>query len=121
MENVPYASAVSCLMYAMVCTRPNLAHVGTVGHGVVSCTHQNDPIVVGYVASEYAGDLDDRRSTTGYVFTLGGGFICWKSTVHSIVALSTIEAEYMAVVEAAKEALWLNELAMKLGVEQSGV
>ncbi|KAL0362187.1 UNVERIFIED_CONTAM: Retrovirus-related Pol polyprotein from transposon TNT 1-94 [Sesamum calycinum] len=89
MENVPYASAVSCLMYAMVCTRPNLAHV-------------NDPIVVGYVASEYAGDLDDRRSTTGYVFTLGGGFICWKSTVHSIVALSTIEAEYMAVVEAAK-------------------
>ncbi|KAL0461191.1 UNVERIFIED_CONTAM: Retrovirus-related Pol polyprotein from transposon TNT 1-94 [Sesamum latifolium] len=130
MAKVPYASAVGCLMYAMVCTRPDLAHAvskvckymskpgkhnwkavkwifrylkGTVGHGVIFGSQQNDPLVVGYVDSDYAGDLDDRRSTTGYVFTLGGWPIYWKSTVQSIVTLSTTEAEYMAVVEAAKK------------------
>ncbi|KAK4402906.1 Glutathione S-transferase U17 [Sesamum angolense] len=63
----------------------------------------------------------DRRSTTGCVFILGGGLMCWKSTVQSIVALSTTEAEHMAVAEDAKEALWLNRLAKELGVEQGGV
>ncbi|KAL0447562.1 UNVERIFIED_CONTAM: Retrovirus-related Pol polyprotein from transposon TNT 1-94 [Sesamum latifolium] len=111
MAKVPYASAVGYLIYLK----------GTVGHGVVFGSQQNDPLVVGYVDSDYAGDLDDIRFTTGYVFTLGGGPICWKSTVQSIVALSTIEAEYMAVAEAAKEALWLNGLAKEMGVEQGGV
>ncbi|KAL0291556.1 UNVERIFIED_CONTAM: Retrovirus-related Pol polyprotein from transposon TNT 1-94 [Sesamum calycinum] len=82
--------------------------------GMSKAKLQNDLLVVGYVDSNYAGDLDDRRSTTGYVFTLGGGSICWKSTVQSIVALSTIEAEYMAVAEAAKEALWLSGLSKNL-------
>ncbi|KAL0332846.1 UNVERIFIED_CONTAM: Retrovirus-related Pol polyprotein from transposon TNT 1-94 [Sesamum calycinum] len=148
MAKVPYASAVGCLMYVMVCTCPDSAHVvsqvckymskpgryhwdavkwifrylkGTVGNGVVFGSQQNDPLVVGYVDSDYAGDLDYRRSTTGYVFTLGGGPICWKSTVQSIVALSTTEAKYMAVAEAAKEALWLSGLSKEPGVEQGGV
>ena len=84
-------------------------------------SQQDDPLVAGYMDSDYAGDLDDRRSTTGYVFTLGGGPICWKSTVQSIVALSTTEAEYMAVAEAAKEALWLIGLVKELGIRQGGV
>ena len=82
---------------------------------------KSDPLVVGYVDSDYAGNLDDRRSTTGYVFTLVGGPICWKSTIQSIIALSTTEAEYMAIVEAAKEALWLTGLVKELGIEQGGV
>ncbi|KAL0401655.1 UNVERIFIED_CONTAM: Retrovirus-related Pol polyprotein from transposon TNT 1-94 [Sesamum latifolium] len=77
MAKVPYASAVGCLI------------------------QQNDPLVVGCVDSDYAGDLDDRRSTTRYVFTT--------------------EAEYMAVAKATKEALWLKGLVKKLGVEQCGV
>uniref|UniRef100_A0A2N9F8B2 Integrase catalytic domain-containing protein n=1 Tax=Fagus sylvatica TaxID=28930 RepID=A0A2N9F8B2_FAGSY len=77
--------------------------------------------VVGYVDADYAGEVDDRRSTTGYVFTLSGGPICWKSTLQSIVAMSTTEAEYMAVAEAAKEALWLNGLVKELGLNQGGV
>ncbi|KAL0331469.1 UNVERIFIED_CONTAM: hypothetical protein Sangu_1692400 [Sesamum angustifolium] len=52
---VSYASAVSCLMYAM----------GIVGHGVVFCSQQNDLLAVGYIGSNYTSDLDDRRSTTG--------------------------------------------------------
>ncbi|KAL0440958.1 UNVERIFIED_CONTAM: Retrovirus-related Pol polyprotein from transposon TNT 1-94 [Sesamum radiatum] len=138
MAKVPYASVVGCLMYAMVCTRPDLAHAisqvckymskpgrhhweavkwifrylkGTVGRGVVFGSQQNDHLAVGYVDSDYAGDLDDRRSTSGYVFTLGGGIICWKSTVQSIVALFTTEAEYMTVAEADKEVLWFNGLS----------
>ncbi|KAL0454797.1 UNVERIFIED_CONTAM: Retrovirus-related Pol polyprotein from transposon TNT 1-94 [Sesamum latifolium] len=108
MAKVPYASVVGCLMYAMVCTHPDLAHAvsqvckymsksgrhhweavkwifrylkGTFGHGVVFGSQQNDPLIVGYVDFDYAGDLDDKRSTIGYVFTLGGGPVCWRSTV----------------------------------------
>ena len=50
---------------------------------------------MGYMDSDYAGDIDDRRFITRYMFTLAGGPIYWKSTVQSIVALSTTEAEYM--------------------------
>ena len=82
---------------------------------------QIDPSVVGYVDADYARDLDDRRSTTCYVFTLGGGTICWKSMVQSLVALSTTELESMAVVEVAKEALWLAGLVKELGMQQGGV
>jgi len=92
-----------------------------VGHGIVFGNQQGDPLVVGYVDSDYAGDLDNRRSTTGYVFIINGGPVCWKSTIQSIVALSTTEAEYMAIVEVAKEALWLTGLVNELGVQQGRV
>lgn len=62
---------------------------------------------IGYVDANYAGDLDKRRSLTGYAFTLCGNTISWKATLQSTVALSTTEAEYMAVTEAVKEAIWL--------------
>ena len=71
---------------------------------MASCLVANK-VVVGYVDVDYARDMDDGRSTTGYVFTLGGGPIFWNSMVRSLVALSTIESKYMAVAEAAKEAL----------------
>ena len=76
---------------------------------------------MGYVNVDYARDLDDKRSTTGYVFTLGEEPICCKSMVQSLVALSTTESEYMAIVEAAKEALWLAGLVKELGIQQGGV
>ncbi|KAE8674685.1 putative ribonuclease H protein [Hibiscus syriacus] len=134
MAKVLYSNTVGCLMYAMVCTRPDLAHVvsqvckymskpgkqhweavkwifrylkGTMGHGIVFGSQRDNSLVIGYVDSYYADDLDNRRSMTGYFFTLGGGPICWKSIVQSVVVLSTTEAEYMAIAEAAKEALGL--------------
>ena len=77
--------------------------------------------IVGYVDANYAGDLDDRRSSIRYVFTLAGGPICWRSMIQSTFAMSTTEVEYMAVTEAAKEALWLTGLVRELGIQQVGV
>ena len=71
--------------------------------------------------SDYAGDLDDRRSTTRYVFTFGGGPTCWKSIIQSLVAMSTIEAKYMVVAETSKEVVWLARLVKELGIKQGGV
>ncbi|XP_075107062.1 secreted RxLR effector protein 161-like [Nicotiana tabacum] len=51
------------------------------------------------------GDLDKRRSTTGYVFTFANAPVSWKSTLQSTVALSTTEAEFMEITEAVKEAI----------------
>lgn len=66
--------------------------------------------LVGYSDSDYANDLDTRRSTTGYIFTLNGAPITWSTQRQQTVALSTTEAEYMAVCEATKEAIWLRQL-----------
>ncbi|GKV26776.1 hypothetical protein SLEP1_g36011 [Rubroshorea leprosula] len=147
MAHVPSASAVGSLMYAMVCTRPDISHVvnvvsrymanpgkghweamkwilwylrGTVDVGLVY-DRSVDPSgnVVRFVNSDFTGDLDKRRSTTRYVFTLSGCAISWKATLQSTVALSTTKAEYMAITEAVNEALWLKGLVNYLEVEQN--
>ena len=66
--------------------------------------------------ADYAGCADSRRSTTSYVFTFTGGAISWISRMQKCIALSTTEAEYVAAVEACKEALWLSRLVGALGI-----
>ncbi|KAH9688421.1 hypothetical protein KPL70_015118 [Citrus sinensis] len=147
MARVPYASVVGSLMYAMVCTRPDISQAvsmvsrymhnpgkshrltvkwilrylyGTVDVGLLfkkDCGQQ----CVGYCDSDFAGDLDKRRSTTGYVFTLGGGPVSWRSILQSTIALFTTEAEYMAATEAVKEAIWLKDLLGDLRVIQENI
>ena len=72
--------------------------------------------VLGYTDSDYAGNSDNRRSTTGYIFTLYGGAISWMSRLQKCVALSTTEAEYVVAIEACKEAIWLIRLVGDLGL-----
>jgi hypothetical protein len=59
----------------------------------------------GFVDADWAGDLDRRRSTSGYVFNLFGGEISWMRKRQVVVALSTTEAEYMAATHASKESM----------------
>ena len=75
-------------------------------------------LVTEYSDSDYAADVDTRKSVTGYVFSLGGSVVSWKSTLQSSVTLSTTEAEYMALTSAAKESIWLKSLVGKLGIAQ---
>ncbi|OAE35676.1 hypothetical protein AXG93_1154s1300 [Marchantia polymorpha subsp. ruderalis] len=110
MSRVPYASVVGSLMYAMVCTRPNLAFtVSVVSRYMVNPGKEHwQPVkrIFKYLRdSDYVGDVDSRRSMTSYVFTLGGSVVSWKATLQPTVTLSTTEAEYMALIEAAKEGI----------------
>eukprot|EP00253_Pinus_taeda_P011119 PITA_11119 len=77
--------------------------------------------VCGYVDDDYTRDLDKRRSTTGYVFTLASGAISWMSKLQETVAMSTIEAEYIATSDASKEAIWLKGLLDEIGRMQEKV
>ncbi|KAG7564482.1 hypothetical protein ISN44_As10g012460 [Arabidopsis suecica] len=119
MSRVPYANVVGSLMYAMVCTRPVLAYMqylrGTSDVGLIY-GGEAPSLIAGYSDSDYAGDVDSRRSMTGYVFTLGNSVISWKATLQPTVTLSTTEAEYMALTEAAKEGIWLKGLVSDLGL-----
>ena len=65
-----------------------------------------------------AGDKDSRRSTIGYVFTVGGTTVSWISKLQKVVSLSTIEAEYVAATEASKEVIWLQRFMEELGKKQ---
>ena len=143
LQKVPYASAVGSLMYAMVCTRPDLAHaVGVVSRflsnpgkehwnavkwilrylqGTSSlklCFGTEKPILCGYTDSDMAGDVDSRRSTSGYLVTFAGGAVSWQSRLQKCIALSTTEAEFIAATEACKELLWMKKFLNELGFTQ---
>ena len=69
----------------------------------------------GYVDVDFARDIDSRKSTTGFVFTLGGTTISWASNLQNIVTLSTTEAEYVAATKARNEMIWLHGFLDELG------
>ncbi|CAJ2671557.1 unnamed protein product [Trifolium pratense] len=143
MKRVPYASAVGSLMYAMVCTRPDIAHVvGTVSRflsnpgrehwnavkwvlrylrgttGMRLCFGGDKPTLEGYSDSDMAGDIDFRKSTSGYMIKFAGGVVAWQSRLQKCVALSTTKAEFIVITEACKELLWLKKFLQELGFVQ---
>ena len=75
---------------------------------------------IGYSDADWAGDVEDRKSTSGYFFHLSGGAVSWSSRKQSCVALSTAEAEYMALASATQEAVWLHRLAADMLVDFKG-
>jgi hypothetical protein len=70
--------------------------------------------ITGYSDADWAGDTGDRKSTSGYVFIQAGATISWKSSKQKCVALSTAEAEYVALSAAVQEAIWLQQLTRDL-------
>ena len=65
-----------------------------------------------------AGDIDSRKSTSGYLITFAGGAVAWQSRLQKCVALSTTEAEFIAITKACKELLWLKKFLQELGLKQ---
>ncbi|XP_031267467.1 secreted RxLR effector protein 161-like [Pistacia vera] len=135
MECIPYANDVGSVMYAMISTRPDLSFAISMLSRFMSnpgaehwtalkwvIKHINSTLwvgleygkrvtsldLVGFVDSDFAGDKDTRKSTTSYYFTLGGNCISWKSQLQPIVAFSSTEAEYIAIADVFKEAVWLK-------------
>eukprot|EP00253_Pinus_taeda_P023909 PITA_23909 len=72
----------------------------------------------GYTDSDWAGSVDDRKNTSGYVFHLGSGAISWASKKQPVVSLSTTEAEYVATTAATCQAVWLRRVLRDLCHEQ---
>ena len=142
----PYQEIVGCLQWLAGCTRPDISYTasllaryssnptGTQWEMALRATsylastrtlglelggHHQSPLE-GWVDADWAGCHDTRRSTTGYVFKINGSAITWCSRRQQTVASSTVEAEYIATAEAAREGIWLRNLLKELGFKQVG-
>ena len=135
-----YQAAVGSLLYLSTKTRPDISYaVGNVARFCAKPTKQHwmavkrifrylrgtsnlgllyhgkaSPDCIGYSDADWAGDVGDRKSTSGYMFLFGGGVVSWRSSKQACVALSTTEAEYVALSAAAQEAIWLQQLYSEL-------
>lgn len=144
MDSIPYASAVGSLMYVMIGSRPDLDFaIGLVSRFManprriywyavkwimrylkgatevcLTLTKSEKFEIEGFCDSDYATYLDKRRFVSGYVFKVGGNNVSWRSCLQHVVALSTTEAEYMALTKPAKEGIWLKGLRSKLSFKQ---
>lgn len=76
--------------------------------------------MIAFTDSDYAGDLEDRKSTPGYVFMLSGGAVSWSSKKQPIVTLSTTEAEFVVAATCACQAVWMGRILEKLNHVQDG-
>ena len=145
MLTVPYRELVGALLWISVTTRPDIAFaVGALCKFMsnpgrphwTAATHllryllstAGTPLIVGgkaelraYSDADFAGDRDDRKSTGAYVFCIGVGAVSWASKKQDVTALSTLEAEYMAMTQAAKEAIWITRLMEQLGAELGSI
>ena len=141
MSRVSYTSAVRSLMYVMMCTHPDICFTvglvsryqsnpgrehwkafkrilrylkGTIDYYLV---YQGSELrLVGYSDADWGGDLDQLKSTSGYVFILNKGAISWCSKKQTCIALSTMEAEFIACSAAVQEVVWLRRFFRNLGI-----
>ncbi|GKF00499.1 hypothetical protein Tco_0023849 [Tanacetum coccineum] len=113
MQNVPYASALGSIMYAVRCTRPDVAFAQNITsrfqHNLGDLHWTNVKNILKYLRNTkdmflVYEDADDLKSQTRYVFILNGGVVDWKSAKQSIFATSSTEAGYITAFDASKKA-----------------
>lgn len=141
-EKIPYREAVGSLLFLAMVSRPDIEYAvnvvsryssnydnshwqavkrifrylkETCSWGILYSGGGSEAVLMGYLDSDFAGDVDTRRSTTGYVFELSNGPVTWCSKRQESVSLSTTEAEYIAASTATQEAVWLRNLLHDLG------
>ena len=147
--NAPYREVIGSLMYLAMATRPDISYTvsylsrfqngydnshwqavkrllaylkGSINLGLEYRSNKEPINLIGYSDSDYAGCLETRRSTSGYVFIMAGASVTWASRRQELVTLSTTESEYVAAATAAREALWLKKLLKDLGYQcESGI
>jgi hypothetical protein len=142
MSKVPYASAIGSIMYAMISTRPDVSYAlsatsryqsdlgeshWTVVKNILKYFRrtkdvflvyggEEELVLTGYTDASFQTDKDDSKSQSGFVFTLNGGAVSWKSSKQDTMADSITEAEYIVASEAAKEGVWMKNFLIELGV-----
>ncbi|KAL0294321.1 UNVERIFIED_CONTAM: Retrovirus-related Pol polyprotein from transposon TNT 1-94 [Sesamum radiatum] len=144
MSDIPYASAVGSIQYAVQCTRPDVAYALSVTSRYQACAGKahwdavksilkylkrtkdmfliyggGELILKGYSDASFQSHDDDAKSQLGFVFKLNGGVVAWKSTKQDTTVDSTTKAEYIAASEAAKEAVWMKNYIQELDVVPS--
>jgi hypothetical protein len=148
LDDIPYRQALGALLYTVQCTRPdiafavsklssymngyNLAHwhgvedvlkyLKTTKHYSLCYKRHHDKkkrnVLIGFCDSDWGSCIDTRRSQTGYIFYMNGAPISWASVKQSTVAISSVEAEYMALSSATQEMLYLRQLLEDIGYAQ---
>ncbi|KAL0386240.1 UNVERIFIED_CONTAM: Retrovirus-related Pol polyprotein from transposon TNT 1-94 [Sesamum radiatum] len=144
MSNIPYASAVGSIQYAVQCTRPDVTYALSVMSRYQVCAGEahwgavksifkylkrtkdifliyggGELILEGYSDASFQSDDDDAKFQSGFVFKLNGGVVAWKSSKKDTTTDSTTEAEYIAASEAAKDAVWMKNYIQDLSVVPS--
>ena len=136
MDDKPYRAILGSVMWGQLATRPDLSFAvsllaryqtnpginhwnalmnvigyikNTFDYGLTySRDSESDLSPIAYVDADYGGCKDTRRSTSGYVFTMAGGAVAWASKRQATVALSTVEAEYVAMTRCAQQMVWMQ-------------
>ncbi|KAL0367505.1 UNVERIFIED_CONTAM: Retrovirus-related Pol polyprotein from transposon TNT 1-94 [Sesamum radiatum] len=144
MSNIPYASAVGSIQYAVQCTRLDVTYALSITSRYQACAgkvHWNavksilkhlkrtkdmfliydgsELILKGYSDASFQSDDDDAKSQSGFVFKLNGGVVAWKSFKQDTTANFTMKTEYIAASEDAKEAVWMQNYIQELDVVPS--
>lgn len=143
-RRLPYRSLVGCLMYLAIGTRPDIAHAVQVLSQFLDCytrIHWNAGLhviryllgtrhlklhlggrqeahLIGFTDASFASCPDTRRSNSAYCFSLGAGMVSWSARKQKTVALSTCDAEYIALAEGSREVVWLRNLLSGLDLAQ---
>lgn len=140
LTDVPYQRLIGSLMYLAVLSRPDIAYsisylsqfnncyneshfnqakrvlkyLQKTKHYCLKYSKDNNVELEGFVDADWASDILDRKSYTGFCFTMAGSVISWQSRKQKTVSLSSTEAEYVALSEAAREATYLRNLMYEI-------